>query len=209
VGYAEITQAQEAADLDQGDSTAAGTAAGAAERARRLRRRGHLALHLATEVQEVRFDRLTRKGWWAVQNFPVYVVRITAIFNPLNPDPDQKLALLSDDFQIDTILNKHSLSIAQGINMIVFDLMTLPGGTTDPAEFAPDPITWLDPTTGEPVPKPETFIVQKFIPNHLNLIDFNTVKVQNQHPLNINVLYDGVGYSSDPVIVNEPPMQPN
>jgi hypothetical protein len=143
-----------------------------------------------------------------MHNFPVYVVRITAIFNPLNPDPDQKLALLSDDFQIDTILNKHSLSIAQGINVIVFDLMTLPGGTADPAEFVPDPITWLDPTTGDPVPKPETFIVQKFMPNHLNLIDFNTVKVQNQHPFNINVLYDSVVYSSDPIIVNEPPMQP-
>jgi len=57
VEYAEISQAKEATDLDQGDAAAAGTA-GDAECARSLRGRGHLTLHLATEVQEVRLDRL-------------------------------------------------------------------------------------------------------------------------------------------------------
>jgi hypothetical protein len=39
-------------------------------------------------------------------------------------------------------------------------------------------------------------------------VDFNTAKVQNSHPFNLNILYQGERFSSGPVIVNEPPMQP-
>ncbi|HSS50513.1 MAG TPA: hypothetical protein VLX28_16375 [Thermoanaerobaculia bacterium] len=155
-------------------------------------------------------------------NIPVRVFRITVVFNPLNPDPTQKIALLSDDIQVDTIVNQHTLRIPQGIALIVLDLMTLPGGEEAfPAEFFEEPLTWLNPNIAElppppPVPpllpspwsvtQPEVFLVQRFIPNHLTIVDINTVKQENSHPVNVNVTYGGELYSSDPIIVNEPPM---
>lgn len=142
-------------------------------------------------------------------NMSVHLFRVTVTFNPSNPDPLQKIVLISDDFKVDTSLNHRRLPIPQGIALIVFDLITLPGGEALPAEFAPEPLTWFG--TGDPPPpidQPAVFLVQAFHPNHLTIVDFNTVKVENSHPFNVNVLYDGVPYSSDPVIVNEPPMQP-
>lgn len=143
-------------------------------------------------------------------NIPVRLFRLTVVFNPLNPDPQQKITLISDDFQIDTNLSQHPLPIPQGISMIVFDLITLPGVAGPLAEFDPEgAVTWFDPNNPtEEILQPTAFLVQAFNPNHLTIVDFNTAKVQNSHPFNLNVLYQGDRFSSDPVIVNEPPMQP-
>jgi hypothetical protein len=85
--------------------------------------------------------------------------------------------------------------------------MTLPGFAGLPAAFASAPLTWFDPNDPNVViPQPAVFLVQSFWPGHLTLVDFNTVKQENEHPFDINVVYNDVTYSSDPVIVNEPPM---
>jgi hypothetical protein len=140
---------------------------------------------------------------------PVHLFRVTITFNPLNPDPLQKIILISDDFKIDAVLNNRQLPIPQGIALIVFDLITLPGGAASPAEFASTPLTWFsaDSPPSE-IDMPTTFLMQAFHPDHLTLVDFNTVKARNSHPFNVNILYDGVLFSSDPMIVNEPPVQP-
>jgi len=142
-----------------------------------------------------------------MMEIPVRLFRVTVVFNPLNiGGPRGPITLLSDDFYIDQALDSgHPLSLPQGISLIAFDLMTLPGTPPggDPARQAnfdeTAPITW--PSGPSPA-----LLVQPYKPTHCVIVDFNTDKVVNEHPFVVNVMYDESPFPSDPIIVNEPPM---
>ena len=136
-------------------------------------------------------------------DIPVHLFRVTVTFNPLN----SSIVLLSDDFIVDTNLTQRQLPIPQGISLIVLDLITLPGFVGDPATWGNPAITWFN-TDGIEIPRPDVFLVQSFYPGHITIVDFNTVKQSNPHQFNVNLLYAGQPISSDPTIINEPPMQP-
>ncbi|HSS79310.1 MAG TPA: hypothetical protein VLV54_21495 [Thermoanaerobaculia bacterium] len=137
-------------------------------------------------------------------DIPVHLFRITVAFNALN----STIILFSDDFIVDTDLTHRRLPIPQGISLIVLDLNTLPGFTGDPAEWNTPALTWYNDAGSELASAPEVFLVQPFLPNHITIVDFNTAKSQNSHRFDVNLLYAGEPFSSDPIIINEPPMQP-
>ena len=145
-------------------------------------------------------------------NVPVHLFRVTVLFNPLSLSAGlNPITLVSDDFYVDEALNGRALSIPQGLSLIVFDLMQLPGGAASvpAAEFAgASTILWTNPDdpTGDPLPTPSAFQVQTFAPSHCNMLDFNTAKTRNFHPFTVNVTYNNVTYPQDPTIVNEPPV---
>lgn len=132
----------------------------------------------------------------------VKMFRITVLFNPTNLE--SPISLVCDDFRGAPVINNGEIPVPQGLSLIVLDLVTLPGGTAAPAEFAEDPITWL--LDNGPIPKPEVFTVQRFLPYHVTLLDFNTVKFEHSHDFNVNIMYDGQLYQGDPTIVNLPPI---
>jgi|ERR1700681_3514201 len=137
-------------------------------------------------------------------DIPVHLFRVTVTFNPMN----RSIVLLSDDFIVDTDLSNRQLPIPQGISLIVLDLITLPGFVGDPAEWNNPAITWLNSDLTPMNSTPDVFLVQTFNPGHITIVDFNTVKQPNSHRFNVNLLYAGQPISSDPTIINEPPMQP-
>jgi hypothetical protein len=140
-----------------------------------------------------------------MQELTVKMFRVTVLFNPTNLE--SPISLVCDDFRGAPVINNGQIPVPQGLALIVLDLVTLPGGTASPAEFAEEPITWLG--EGEPppiIPKPEVFTVQRFLPYHVTILDFNTVKFEHSHDFNVNITYDGQTYQGDPTIVNQPPI---
>ncbi len=120
------------------------------------------------------------------QSTLVNIYNIVVTFDPTGPGSFTFSAPMPAD---------KKLRIGQGINLIVFDLVT-PGAT-----WMPDPIAWLDGTT-PPFNQPQRYNEKRF-----TLLVYNTVleAVNNEHMFNMSVLYDGVVHTSDPTIINDPP----
>ena len=146
-----------------------------------------------------------------MEKLNVNLFRITVVVNPLTLPPSNGnvpvdapdgITLLCNDIIVGERANNMSLLIPQGIAVIGFYVITLPGGTAGiaPASFANTPIEWQDDVSAN------AFLVQNWNSGHFTVVDFNTVRLRSEHPFNVFVSYSGVTYFSDPTIINEPPM---
>jgi hypothetical protein len=191
---------------------------GIVRRSRRHRRRARRRSFYLERFVLWTDRELTQKGWNAMLQPSVKLSRVTVFFNPtslLVPDVNP-IYLWCDDFYVDQSVDGNAISIPQGITMIAFDLIQLPGGDPliAPASFGTEPgnvestITWFDPEDPDNPTStaPAVFLVQSFSPSHCTVIDFNTVKTQNSHKFWVNVFYGGTPYNQDPTIINQPPM---
>jgi hypothetical protein len=100
-----------------------------------------------------------------------------------------------------------NLRVPQGIGLIVFEVVTLPLGSTPEAQFPTYPIEWFTNNGGEfntPIAQPESFEVRWYNPRQCTVIDTNTALFENSHPFNVVVAYKNNTYGSDPTIINEP-----
>lgn len=127
----------------------------------------------------------------------VEIHQAEVLFNPLNE------TLKLNGFGVD-----HTLTLGQGIHMIVLTLKTeLPDEAEGPgAMFPAYPVVWVA-DAGEPIRQPDYLQVQWHDASHFTIVDFNTVSKERRHRFNILVSYGGKTYGSDPTIINEPPIQ--
>lgn len=103
-----------------------------------------------------------------------------------------------------------NIPVEQGITMLVFQAVTLHQGEGPEAQFPTYPIEWFMPNSegnNTPIAQPECFDVHWYNPRQCTVVDNNTALVQNSHPFNVVIAYNNKTYGSDPVIINEPPVQ--
>lgn len=123
---------------------------------------------------------------------------------------DRTLSLTSPSLPGDPPPPVETISIAQGIGMIIFTMLpTLSATDGLRAEFPSNPVGWFNSTNPDQTALiwPQNFQVQWFDQNRFTLVDFNSALVRNEHAFNVIVAYGGQTYGADPTIINDPPIE--
>src|SRR5690349_428020 len=126
-----------------------------------------------------------------MQSEPVHIYQVTATFHPAT----ESFTFLMEGRP----LTDRTISVPQGIHIIVFTLETDPFTPPVGAEFTTFPVQWIS-ETGTPIHAPQCFQIQWHDTQHFAIIDYNCVSAKTPYKFNILVSYEGKIHGSDPTI---------